>query len=78
MMKSKYGKVKHYRDQKYEKIKKQLREQGCIFTDLTFPACSGTLGTNTSDFSPAIEWKRPRVKMENNAKKINRKFPLFF
>ncbi|KAK6623356.1 hypothetical protein RUM43_009208 [Polyplax serrata] len=60
LLKSKLEKVNTFRDQKYEKIKKQLTEQGCIFTDLTFPPSVASLGTNSSNTPSAIEWKRPK------------------
>ena len=52
--------VRHFRNQKYAKLKREHQQRGELFTDPEFPPESRSLflsGTNEHD----IVWKRPRV-----------------
>ena len=54
--------VRHFRNQKYAKLKRDHQQRGELFTDPEFPPDSKSLflsGKNEHD----IVWKRPRVWM---------------
>lgn len=53
----------YLKNQRYEKLKKQLLEQKCLFVDSQFPTTLAVLGSAAESLteSEAVEWKRPRV-----------------
>lgn len=59
MVKSKFEKAENFKNQNYEKIKKQLIQRKVLFSDLAFPATAASLGINNSDTT--VDWKRPKV-----------------
>ncbi len=52
-----------FKDQNYDRLRKQHRQLGVPWTDPTFPANESSIGLNKAkDLPRNIEWKRPSVR----------------
>ncbi|XP_077870335.1 calpain-6-like [Saccoglossus kowalevskii] len=55
-------KVKPYKGQKYEELKKMCQEQATLFSDPEFPAEDRQIFFSKS-VPGRVEWKRPKVSL---------------
>ena len=66
-----WDRAKPYKDQDYERLRKDCLSSGTVFEDPEFPAAPESLACSEEGAADGIEWKRPGVSVVRDLAKLS-------